>query len=311
MQHRYIGRYEGGQSGPLIIAIGAVHGNEPAGVQGILTALRWMQAGDRAAFSGNFVGLVGHCQAFQSGQRFLERDLNRMWTATDIAAARALPLAERGPEARELVELDDTLQALIDQYKPAQIVLIDLHTTSADGGIFTIPSEDEPSIALASALHAPVIRGLLDGLSGTLLHYLAEHPWQGSWQLSQTAGLAFEAGQHNDPHSANHCALALMLVLQACGCVKPDALQHDLGNLLDDYQQRPLPDMARLTYVHHIQPEDAFVMRPGYENFQPVAAGEHLADDRNGPVKAPMSGLILMPLYQKKGTDGFFLVQPT
>jgi succinylglutamate desuccinylase len=310
MQHRYIGRFEGRQSGPLVIAIGAVHGNEPAGVQGITAALQWMEIGNKAAFSGNFVGLIGHCRAFQLGQRFLERDLNRMWTTAEVAAARALPLADRSAEARELVELDDSLKTLIDQYQPEKIVLIDLHTTSATGGIFTIPFEDEASILLARALNAPVIRGLLDGLSGTLLHYLAEQPWQDGWQPSQTAGLAFEAGQHNDQHSASHCALALMLALQACGCLQPNALQQAIQEILHNYQKEGLPDMARLTYVHHIQPEDEFVMRPGYENFQPVVQGEHLANDRNGPVKAPMSGLILMPLYQKKGTDGFFLVQP-
>jgi succinylglutamate desuccinylase len=50
-------------------------------------------------------------------------------------------------------------------------------------------------------------------------------------------------------------------------------------------------------------------MRPGYANFQPIRRGEHLADDASGPVLAPEDGLILMPLYQSLGTDGFFLVQ--
>jgi succinylglutamate desuccinylase len=50
-------------------------------------------------------------------------------------------------------------------------------------------------------------------------------------------------------------------------------------------------------------------MRPGYRNFQRVAKGEIVATDRRGPVRTREAGRILMPLYQVKGNDGFFLVR--
>jgi hypothetical protein len=34
-----------------------------------------------------------------------------------------------------------------------------------------------------------------------------------------------------------------------------------------------------------------------------------LARDRHGDIRAPEAGLMLMPLYQSQGTDGFFLVR--
>ncbi|HEX6279927.1 MAG TPA: hypothetical protein VFZ49_07910, partial [Pyrinomonadaceae bacterium] len=46
---------------------------------------------------------------------------------------------------------------------------------------------------------------------------------------------------------------------------------------------------------------------PGYENFDPVARDQVLACDRNGIIRSPRKGLILMPLYQSKGEDGFFI----
>jgi succinylglutamate desuccinylase len=46
-----------------------------------------------------------------------------------------------------------------------------------------------------------------------------------------------------------------------------------------------------------------------YNNFDPIAKGEVLAYDKNGPIKSPYGGLILMPLYQKQGDDGFFVIQ--
>ena len=50
-------------------------------------------------------------------------------------------------------------------------------------------------------------------------------------------------------------------------------------------------------------------MDPGYENFQAIEIGEKLGTDHQGPVTSPLSGLILMPLYQEQGGEGFFVVQ--
>jgi succinylglutamate desuccinylase len=48
-------------------------------------------------------------------------------------------------------------------------------------------------------------------------------------------------------------------------------------------------------------------MHAGYNNFDPVRRSEVLAEDATGEVRSPESGLILMPLYQKLGEDGFFV----
>ena len=47
--------------------------------------------------------------------------------------------------------------------------------------------------------------------------------------------------------------------------------------------------------------------RPGFENFQPVRRGQKLAEDRHGPIRARASGIVLLPLYQGLGDDGYFL----
>ena len=56
-------------------------------------------------------------------------------------------------------------------------------------------------------------------------------------------------------------------------------------------------------------PNDSFKMRPNYQNFQPIKKGETLATDKNGSIQSPEDCLILMPLYQPQGSDGFFLVK--
>jgi succinylglutamate desuccinylase len=48
-------------------------------------------------------------------------------------------------------------------------------------------------------------------------------------------------------------------------------------------------------------------MEPAFENFQTVKRGQVLARDNKGPIKAIESGMVLLPLYQRLGDDGFFL----
>lgn len=58
---------------------------------------------------------------------------------------------------------------------------------------------------------------------------------------------------------------------------------------------------------HAIVPEDHFKMEPGFKNFQAIRRGEVLAQDRTGALEARETGLILLPLYQPLGDDGFFI----
>jgi succinylglutamate desuccinylase len=48
-------------------------------------------------------------------------------------------------------------------------------------------------------------------------------------------------------------------------------------------------------------------MNPGFENFDAVKRGQILAKNKRGAIKAVESGSILMPLYRRRGEDGFFL----
>jgi succinylglutamate desuccinylase len=66
---------------------------------------------------------------------------------------------------------------------------------------------------------------------------------------------------------------------------------------------------VEVRYRHALKPTDNFKMHSGYKNFQPVKRGEILASDKTGQIKAKETSLILMPLYQPQGDDGFFLVR--
>ena len=68
-----------------------------------------------------------------------------------------------------------------------------------------------------------------------------------------------------------------------------------------------MPRLIEVRHRHPIRGEDAFRMEQGYSNFKTVGKNQLLARDRNGPVRTPEAGLILLPLYQGQGNDGFFV----
>ena len=70
-----------------------------------------------------------------------------------------------------------------------------------------------------------------------------------------------------------------------------------------------LPSKVQFLYKHIVEDNDEFVMNLGFSNFDEVQKGDWLASDKNGKILALSDGYILMPLYQKQGNDGFFIVR--
>lgn len=302
-KERIIGRYVGSQQGPLLICLGGIHGNEPSGVRAIGRFFELLRQQPLAGFRGGVLGLRGNLQALEKGVRFLEKDLNRIMTPWMSEQVRSVPLDSLSAEYREFRELLDLVDSEIDRIKPDALALIDLHTTSADGGIFSIPDGSEESIALAKQFHVPIVLGMSGGLDGTSLTFFSPQ-----YRGIPARVAAFEAGQNDDPASELRSAAAIVNALKAIGCIGPTDFPNPDEQLLRD-AAAGLPQVSELVEVHLIQPGDGFSMRPGYRNFQKVKRGEHLADDRNGPICSSIDGLVLMPLYQSQGSNGFFLVR--
>src|SRR5690606_23908255 len=64
-----------------------------------------------------------------------------------------------------------------------------------------------------------------------------------------------------------------------------------------------------IKYRQHIETHETFEMLPGFGNFQPVKANQMLARLDGKPILSAQKGLIFMPLYQKQGADGFFIIE--
>lgn len=307
LDNRIIGVHDTGIQGPLLICFGGMHGNEPAGIKALEKMFEMLVeepvSNPHFQFKGRLVGLRGNLRAIAQNKRFIKKDLNRQWTDQNIERVRTSPIELLDEEDLELRELSQTIEKEVASYKTNKIVILDLHTTTAFGGIFSIPTRDPESVRIAVELHAPVIEGLLDGIHGTTLHYFSNERY-----TADTVAVCFESGQHNEELSVNRAIAALTNCMRTLNMVKAEDVENRHDALLIEHSTG-LPQIAELITTHPIQPGDNFRMAPNYKNFQKVKKGDIIAYDINGEIKAPEDALILMPLYQKQGDDGFFLIK--
>ncbi|MDC0231059.1 succinylglutamate desuccinylase/aspartoacylase family protein [Aureispira] len=310
-KNRIIGERVGSQYGPLLIIFSQIHGNEPAGnkaVNELFSAIdtEYIKNPD-FEFCGRIIALHGNMKAIENEVRFIDKDLNRSWLPQEIE--RIINCDDLNKLDSEDIEIKENLEIInhyIKIYAPPRVVVLDLHTTTAHGGIFTIPAPNEEARRIGLAMKAPVLHGFLEGLNGTTLHYFCDD----NFEVEMTS-VCFEAGQHQSSDSFKHAVSAIINCFKSIGGFYERDIESKHDELLIE-RSKGLPLEANLIYVHPVKPEDDFKMTSTkiYNNFDLVHNGEVLATDINGEVKAPYSGLILMPLYQEQGEDGFFIIQP-
>jgi succinylglutamate desuccinylase len=281
----------------LLFCIGSLHGNETAGYQGLKNVFALIEK-NNIPIKGQFTAILGNKAAYQKNQRYLDGDLNRAWTQENIdkaLVANDTSLSEF-QELREILEIVQQLD--IKKYKRA--VFMDLHTTSSANGVFLVASIDLDHDLLES-LESPIIYGLNEALGGTAIQYFKKLGFE---------SFVFEGGTIGDDQAILNIEDAVWKVLTELKMVNADAIptqvaqKSNLGELI----KNNIPQNLHLSYIHHINAWQEYQTVPSLSNFNWVEKGDILAHDRNGAVKSPQSGYLLMPLYQSHGEDGYFIV---
>ncbi|KAA3608648.1 MAG: hypothetical protein DWQ01_11125 [Planctomycetota bacterium] len=294
---RVIGRYSGRQPGPLLVCMGGMHGNEPAGVQALERVLKALRK-EKPGFCGDFVGLAGNLAALEIEARFLDHDLNRAWANHPQADFESEQVAvQLGREALEKEELLG-LMTRIFQERKGEAHFMDMHTSSAEGVPFAVMGDTLRNRRFAKIFPVPTILGLEEQVEGSMLEFLNNQGW---------VTLGFEGGQHDAPTSVDHHEAAIWLALAAAG-----NLPEEHPRVRDSYRRLRLaclglPRLLEVRYRHGILPGDGFRMEPGFVNFQRVHKTQVLAKDNDGEIQAYYHARMLLPLYQGAGDDGFFL----
>lgn len=298
-----IGRHGAAAAGaPTLVVVAALHGNEPAGIHAARRVLARL-ARDGVALRGSLVALAGNLPALAARRRFIDHDLNRAWTPERVAAAAdptAAPLPDDAAENATMRALYGHLAAAMSA-AGGPVHVLDLHTTSSRSAPFVLFADTLRNRAFARAFPLPMVLGLEEQIEGAMLNHLVE---QGC------VCVGVEGGQHDAPAAVDNLEALLWLALAHLGMLPPHAAP-DLAACRDRLVRArgDVPPALEVRYRHAIGPADAFRMAPGYANFQPVAAGEAIASDRCGAVRAAEAGRILMPLYQGQGEDGFFMTR--
>ncbi|MDG1498484.1 MAG: succinylglutamate desuccinylase/aspartoacylase family protein [Planctomycetota bacterium] len=305
---REVGRFDSNCPGALFLAIGGLHGNEPAGIEAAGRVLTRLEKGN-VKLRGRFVALRGNRPALAQNQRFIERDLNRVWKASDLLGLEQRKHHQDGPDEGELRDLLQTFSRLFVEScggAPLEdIVLLDLHSTSGPSTPFLCMADTLQNRPVSFALEVPVILGLEEALEGTLLDYMSE---------AGHISMAFEGGAHTDPSTIDCHEAAIWCGLVAAGCLDERALDEDPDDMAAMRKRlrraaAGAPAIVEVLHRHGTHPDDGFVMAPGWANFQPVQRNGILAKDDCGDILSPLTGRLLLPRYQAQGDDGFFVAR--
>ncbi|MCB9261952.1 MAG: succinylglutamate desuccinylase/aspartoacylase family protein [Flavobacteriales bacterium] len=290
----------GNATGNTILFLGGVHGNETSGIAALHEVFGQLKK-ENKTWSGRAMAIVGNMEASRLGQRYVYKDLNRIWTREIIDDLHYGRLDTRHTEFAELVAVYKIISELIKTTQ-GQLYVVDLHTTSSPTIPFIVTNNEARCKAFTNHFPMPVISGLTGFLDGTLLSYIND--------LGHV-GLAYEAGQHNSHQSFLKHESFIWLSLYHSGiCTDIDQRLINLHKQTLEEELVTRNNNFKLISRYKIKEDEAFKMNLGYTNFQKIFEGEELAQNQFGKIKSPYDGFIFMPLYQSQGDDGFFIVKP-
>jgi succinylglutamate desuccinylase len=277
-----------------VIVIGGMHGNEISGIEAIQHVISRLKDNPDWIKKGEIYFLKGNLSALKTGERFVDKDLNRLWQEKYI-----------NQEDYTLADIKDLqgLHTLIDKIcrgDYSRCTLLDLHTFSAQSGIFCIPSQNQKSLDLASSFHIPFIEKLSSSLPGTALAYYGD---------KGMSSIVVEGGTHGSKRATENLEAAIWHLLAYKGIVSDDLEIVKNSRMKLQKEGEIYPYHLELTYRYQLDDSRFFSMKKGYYNFKKIKEKEVLAKHYDQEIESPHEGFMLMPLYQKKGSDGFFIVK--
>jgi len=295
-ENRVLGSVDGSKNSPTVIIFAGIHGNEVAGVKASKIVLHKIKE-NNISFNGNLFVLLGNINAIKKDIRFEDIDLNRIWNKENIHTNLKY-IVTGNAEIKEQIELYTEIK-LIMKNNNGPFYFLDMHTTSAHSVPFITISDSLNNRKFSKKFPLPVVLGIEEYLDGPLLTFINEFGY---------IALGFEGGQHHDDGSIANCEAFIWKALVHSKCVQkkniPDYKKYKLHftDLCCKY------DFFEIIYRFAIRRDDQFIMNPGFKNFEPVKKDQVLAKNNDLYILANENSRIFMPLYQKQGEDGFFLL---
>ncbi len=296
-EKRVIGEVLGSENGPTMVVFAGIHGNEKAGVLAVERVLARIRK-ENFYFKGNVHFIMGNITALNKDVRFMDADLNRIWTHDKMKELKADSFL-LDSETREQIQIYALIKEILSTER-GPFYFLDLHTTSSPSVPFVTISDSLNNRKFASYFPVPVVLGIEEYLEGPLLTFINDHGY---------IALGFEGGQHTDPESVVNCEYFVWKSLVHSGCIDReqvadfDKYRKHFASLCCSHQ------FFEITYRYALSDGEDFEMRPDFENFESIHRDQLLAFSGGREIRSEQKGRIFMPLYQKQGEDGFFILK--
>lgn len=290
------------KTGPVVVLFAGIHGNEAAGIAAVDRIAQTLNR-EPGKLRGSVYAITGNLGALVQGVRYIDADLNRIWemynTRKDFSRMNG---AKQPAEFSESLGIKKAIEQILARHEKSasDFIFADLHTTSSQSCAFLLLNDTLANRAIARKFPLPQILGIEENIQGTLLSYVNNLGYR---------ALGFEAGAHYDDLSVKRSEAFLWLLLHYTGILELN------GQEINEFEkmiqaQAGVPD-TYYEILHHklVDDPEKFEMMSGFENFDQIEKDTPLAYEEGRLIKAPISGRIFMPLYQKKGHDGFLIIR--
>lgn len=200
---------DSGKKGPVIVIVGAIHGNEPVGVKASIEYLEHLKQNKIELQKGKIIFILGNPQAFEKNQRFIGTNLNRAFVNNP----------KDDCEGQRVLEIRKYLESF--KYTEDEKILLDLHSVSV--GDFKI------GISPNIKGHYQRLHNLVNLENHFTFNY--EHLEGSIMQESDKSfsfSYALECGNHKDPEAYNTALYHINVLLEKSQMLKKNQLPQTL-----------------------------------------------------------------------------------
>ncbi len=305
------------QLGKRILILGAVHGNELAGMHGIRRVVAEIESGALEIANGTVTFVpITNPMAYALKRRVGDRNLNRNLQPTDTPA-----------------EFEDHIANWLCPLMAKHDALLDLHSFQAQGQAFVMVGPENNSDALEPTIHGDTERdwalrlGVNRAVDGWLSTYAVgvETRRSRALQLNPNVGnrhdldakygvgtteymrsvggiaLTLECGQHDDPHGREVAYRAIRNTLAYYG--------------LTNDAKPPLAGAADGLHIAQVVDkfDNADTFSRAWQSFDALKAGDVIGTRASGEIlTAPKDGRILFPnALAEANHEWFYLTEAT
>lgn len=292
---RLLGKIEGESKGPTIVFFAGIHGNETAGVFALKDVLKKLLPKD---IYGTVHAISGNLKALEQNQRYIDKDLNRLWTKEQLDGLKSKQ--SLNAEEKEQIEILKLLKTILkDDSGP--FYFIDFHTTSSKTLPFITINDALINRNFSNLFPVPIVLGIEEYLNGPLLSYINNLGY---------VSLGFESGQHNEKEAVLNCISFIYLTLVFTSAISAEkVIGYSIHYNQLKSQSNKLEDIFEIVYLYRINSNEEFKMIEGFKSFQTIKKRTVLAISDNKKITSKHSGMLFMPLYQSKGEEGFFVIK--